>query len=122
MKRIAARAVAGLCLGLSFAPFEVDVAKRILRVCRHTAVAEIVHVFYRILNSPAEFLGFVWFNVLQLPPRDEMAAILVPAAALLVQWGLIGLAAGLWWGFRSAAAGNEKGGRVWPILLAARRS
>ena len=117
MRRIAARALVGAVLGFTFAVLEVFVVKAIHRAFHHTPTVQIIEVAYRVLNYPAELLGRLWSGVLHLPPYDERV-IFVPLVTTLVQWMLLGLVGGFWWGFRDARAGTGKGGRVWPILFA----
>jgi hypothetical protein len=54
--------------------------------------------FYEIVNAPALWLSHSWTDS-GLPPRGEVAWVVVPAAMIVVQWsvlgGIIGFLSGL---------------------------
>lgn len=51
---------------------------------------------YVVINAPALWLANTWTQDLGLPPRGEFAAwVVVPMAAVVVQWTLLGLLIGL---------------------------
>jgi len=51
---------------------------------------------YVIINAPALWLANTWTQDFGLPPRGEFGAwVVVPMAAVVVQWTLLGLLIGL---------------------------
>jgi hypothetical protein len=119
MKRIASRALVGLGLGLGFAVMEFVVVSAAENVFHDHTVAPMRFLYSAlgILNAPADWLGHLWIDVWRLPPRGEEAWIIVPVTAALVQWGLIGLVGGLWWGCTSRLSAGKSDRRFRPILL-----
>jgi hypothetical protein len=49
---------------------------------------------FETINAPALWLAHAWTYDADLPPSGEVAWIVVPVAAILVQWSLIGLLGG----------------------------
>jgi hypothetical protein len=109
LKRTALRPVVGLGLGLGFAVLEM-VLLGVAESAFHDHTVQPMRSFlgvFGILNAPAEGLSYLWSNVFQLPPRSEVAWVVVPFAAMLIQWGLVGFLLGLWWRFKSASSHPE---------------
>jgi len=119
MRRITARALVGLGLGLGFAVLEFVVLGAAERVFHDHTIQPMrsFDLAFRILNAPADGLGYVWHDVFHLPPHSELAWVLVPVVTVLMQWGLAGLLAGLWWGFKSASSAKGGGSHLWPVFL-----
>jgi hypothetical protein len=59
------------------------------------------------INAPALWLADWWTHKAGQPPRGEIAWLVVPSAMVLLQWSVIGLLAGLGWGFRPPRKGAE---------------
>lgn len=119
MQRIVVRALVGLLLGLGFAVLEFVVMGTAERIFRdHTVLVwRFFNVAFGVLNAPAWGLGYLWTYVLRLPPHGEIAWVVIPVVTGLVQWGLIGLLGGLWWGFKSASSASGGGGHVWQVAV-----
>lgn len=103
-KQIAVRAALGLVSGLAFAVFELGLYFFIFDRFFHDLTLEparSISSAFGFLNAPAEWLSSLWTQVLQMPPRGEIAWVIVPIAMTLLQWGTIGLIAGLAWGLKS---------------------
>ena len=49
------------------------------------------------INAPAIWFSHVWTHDAGLPPRGEIAWVIVPVVAILAQWMLIGLLGGCAW-------------------------
>ena len=56
------------------------------------------------IHAPANWAAQLWSNYLHLPPRGEAAFAVVPMAAVVLQWALLGLFVGVWGGFRRRRA------------------
>ncbi len=119
MKPIAIRALVGLGLGVGFAILEFVVLGAAERIFHDHTVQPMrfFNLVFGILNAPAEWLGYIWIDILHLPPRSELAWVLVPVVTVLMQWGLIGFLGGLWWGFKSATSVSVGKSNVWPVVL-----
>jgi hypothetical protein len=52
---------------------------------------ELSKTVFETLNAPALWLAHAWTYELALPPRGEAAWVVVPMAAIVVQWTLLGL-------------------------------
>jgi len=52
------------------------------------------------VNAPALWGADYWTHKAGLPPRGEIASLVVPSAMVLAQWSVIGLLAGLGWAFK----------------------
>ena len=50
---------------------------------------------YETVNAPALWLAHAWTYDFGLPPRGEIAWVVVPMAAVVVQWTVLGLLIGL---------------------------
>jgi hypothetical protein len=50
---------------------------------------------YELLNTPASLAVEIWRQKLRMPPKGEAAIVVVPMAAIIMQWTTIGLAVGL---------------------------
>jgi uncharacterized membrane protein len=72
---------------------------------------ELSKTVFETLNAPALWLAHAWTYDLGLPPRGEVAWVVVPMAAIVVQWTLMGLLIGLCRciKFRRIQKGVEKG-------------
>jgi hypothetical protein len=53
------------------------------------------------INAPALWLARSWTYDFGLPPRGEIAWVVVPMAAIVLQWTVLGLLIGLCFCFRS---------------------
>jgi len=53
------------------------------------------------INAPALWLAHTWTYDFGLPPRGEIAWVVVPTAAIVVQWTVLGHLIGLYLCFRS---------------------
>jgi hypothetical protein len=49
--------------------------------------------FYQVVNGPAAWVAQTWTEA-GLPPRGEIAWVVVPAAMIVVQWSIFGLIVG----------------------------
>ena len=106
MNGVALRSLAGLALGIVFAVLQLILFDAIQRSFHDlTALPPLVDLGYasfEIANKPAWGICYVWTCVLRLPPYNEYGAwVILPGVAVLIQWGLIGFACGLWLGYRS---------------------
>jgi hypothetical protein len=105
MKGIVLRAVGGVVVGLAFGVLQlvaIGAAERVNPDYTSQPLRSANPIFV-IANAPARGLSYIWTDVLKWPPHSELAWVLVPVVTMLIQWGLIGFAAGLWWGLRSAS-------------------
>ena len=50
-----------------------------------------VSVVWGICNAPATLFAFFWTQNLQMPPRGEVAWVVVPAVTIPLQWIFISL-------------------------------
>lgn len=117
MKQIVIRALVGLGLGQGFAILQFIVFWAVDRVFNTAQPMRSIELAYQILDAPAVWLSHVWTYVLHLPPRGEIAWVLVPVVMVSIQWSLIGFFAGLWWGFKSTSSASAGGNRIWPVVL-----
>ncbi len=97
MKHIALRALIGLGIGLTFALLQFMLFSAAESVFHDHTVQPMrsLELAFRTLNAPAEWLAHVWTNVLRLPPRGEVAWLLVPIVTVSLQWGFIGVLGGI---------------------------
>jgi ABC-type antimicrobial peptide transport system permease subunit len=59
---------------------------------------ELSRGFYEILNAPALWLAHSWTDA-GLPPRGEIAWVVVPATMIVLQWSVVGAVLGLFSAF-----------------------
>jgi tetratricopeptide (TPR) repeat protein len=119
MKKILPRALFGLTLGLGFAVLQVAGWEVVDRAFRdHPAASRWIELTVELLNGLAAWISYFWVNVLRLGPRGEIAWVVVPVVSVLLQWGLIGLIVGLWWGIRSTSPADERHSHVRAVALA----
>lgn len=64
------------------------------------------------VNAPALWLADWWTHKAGQPPKGEIAWLVVPSAMVLLQWSVIGLLAGLGWGFRPPRKGAAGTGSI----------
>lgn len=68
---------------------------------------------FETVNAPALWLAHAWTYDFGLPPRGEIAWVVVPMAAIVVQWTVLGFLVGLGLSFKlrrtpSAPAGDRQ--------------
>lgn len=61
---------------------------------------ELSKTVFETVNAPALWLAHAWTHDFGLPPRAEIAWVVVPMAAIVVQWTLLGLLIGLCLSFK----------------------
>ena len=62
------------------------------------------------INAPALWLAHAWTYDFSLPPRGEVAWVVVPMAAIVVHWTFLGLLIGLCRCFKSPAQRQVQAG------------
>ena len=86
MNRFASRSLLGGALGL---------ASGLLMALPLFTAAEVSRSSYEAVNAPALWLAHAWTYDVGLPPRGEIAWVVVPAAMIIGQWSVVGAALGL---------------------------
>jgi hypothetical protein len=76
---------------------------RALPLFLNISIPESGRHFAEMLNAPALELAHLWSTVVRLPPSRGLGRWLaVPCGMILVQWTLLGWAAGRCWGWGTA--------------------
>jgi hypothetical protein len=98
MNRLVSRSLLGGGLGL---------ACGLLMALPLFTAAELARSAYETVNAPAIWLAHAWTYDVGLPPRGEIAWVVVPAAMIIGQWSVVGAAFGLF----SAFMPHKKSGK-----------
>ena len=112
-KRVAVAGALGIAFGLLMLLLALD--KTSLVFGEQLLGSKNAMSVWKGVHLPALSFAKWWTYKAGLPPQNEAAWLLVPSSAVLGQWTLIAIMAGLWWALkrdRKAGGGGEDAGHA----------